>query len=273
MAKGPIKERIVVVQYEALREDVYRQVCGALGGFLRTRMTETFHEERLNIPGIALPLPTVGDIEPNWKDLKVLIDRPSRFWNESKTKCVQFFKDSLTVNLISSNEDVEFTHLDLLAFFEKIQPFLDFHRAEFHISSIGIDYQNVLAGSELRSYTADEGRSLQLDKILQERFLGQKIEGTAFVAPILHKFAYESKPRSLDGRPINLSVEISIPHSPTVGRWCVVVMLSTRAKFTMATDKHLLKECLLQLHSMVSKGYYAVFTDNITGGNIDKERM
>ena len=135
MSKAPIKERIVALRYKAVSDEVYREICDALGAFLSSTFpNDCFVAERMNRPVVTLPIQTFGDVEPDWSKVKVSVDRPSRFWNDDRTKCIQFFKDYLTVNLISGAGQSPWRHSDLFAFFEALLPFIAAHEKKFEFS-------------------------------------------------------------------------------------------------------------------------------------------
>lgn len=78
MNRAPIKERIVALRYKRVTDEVYREVCDALGAFLlRAFPDDGFVVERLNRPEVTLPCPTIGDEEPDW-GVSVSIENATR---------------------------------------------------------------------------------------------------------------------------------------------------------------------------------------------------
>lgn len=259
-----IRERIVALRYKSVSDEVYREVCDALGVFLSSVFPdEGFAAERLNRPEVTLPAPTIGAEEPDWAQVKVSVDRPSRFWNAMRTRCVQFFKDCLTINLISTDGGNVWTHGDLFAFVDSLLPFLGEHARQFEITKCSVDYQNVLEGDQLSSYIINNGQTLQLAGLLKGNVLGQSIDGATFTPPIIHKVSYAPDRESSTGKsfPARLDVEIVVPRIGKSG-WCVKVMLSAAGDFP-GLAKNVLLEYLNQMHGVVTKGFRTTFTDTI----------
>lgn len=264
MNRAPIKERIVALRYKRVTDEVYREVCDALGAFLlRAFPDDGFVVERLNRPEVTLPCPTIGDEEPDWSQVKVSVDRPSRFWSADHTKCIQFFKDCLTVNLISGGERTPWRHGDLFAFFEALLPFIVAHDRRFEISKCSVDYQNLLDQGQLKPYIVNNGETLELARLLKGNVLGQSIDGATFTPPIIHKVSYAPDRAAAKAVlfPARLDVEIVVPR---IGRdgWMVKVMLSAAGTFPGLAKEVLLKY-LNQMHEAVTKGFRTTFTDEV----------
>lgn len=270
MARAPIKERIVVIRYKPLSEETYRMICDALGVFLsKVFPDEDFKSERLNRPEITVPKPTIGDDEPDWTKVKISVDRPSRFWNASRSKCVQFFKDSLTVNLISHNESTPWNHDDLFAFFEVLLPFFSKHGKYFTITKSSIDYQNVLDHNQLSPYIVNNGQTLELARILKGNVLGQSIDGATFTPPIIHNVSYvpDHEKNDVVSFPARLDVQIVVPELRN-NLWSLHVLFSAFGNFP-GFDKEPLLSYLKQMHDVVTKGFQNTFSDEIV---FQKER-
>ena len=264
MSKAPIKERIVALRYKAVSDEVYREICDALGAFLSSTFpNDCFVAERMNRPVVTLPIPTFGDVEPDWSKVKVSVDRPSRFWNGDRTKCIQFFKDYLTVNLISGAGQSPWRHSDLFAFFEALLPFIAAHEKKFELSECSVDYQNVLEHEQLLPYTTNNGSILEIAHVLQGNVLGKKIDGTTFTPPIIHKFSYapNGDAQSAELFPARLDVEIIVPQTDRK-RWTVQVMLRAAGKFPGLGKSDIIKY-LDQMHGVVTKGFRTTFADKI----------
>ena len=265
MTKAPIKERIVALRYKNVSDEVYREVCDALGVFLSvTFPNDGFVAERMNRPEVTLPIPTFGDIEPDWTKVKVSVDRPSRFWSSDRTKCIQFFKDCLTINLISGAEKSPWSHGDLFSFFEALLPFVVAHEKRFEILKCSVDYQNLLNQDQLKPYIVNNGETLELARLLKGNVLGQSIDGATFTPPIIHKVSYapDRDTTKADLFPARLDVEIVVPR---IGRdgWAVKVMLSAAGAEFPGLDKKGLLTYLDQMHDAVTKGFRTTFTDEI----------
>lgn len=264
MTKAPIKERIVALRYKIVFDDVYREICDALGAYLAaTFPDDVFVEERINRPEVTLPIPTVGEEEPDWTKLKVSVDRPSRFWNANRTKCIQFFKDRLTVNLISGSEKTPWSHNDLFSFFMSLLPFLIQHGKKFEFSECSVDYQNVLEHEQLLPYTTNNGATLEIAHVLQGNVLGREIDGATFTPPIIHRFSYapHGDAKSVELFPARMDVEIIVPPTDRNG-WTVKVMLRAAGKFPGLGKDEVLKY-LAQMHDVVTKGFRTTFASEI----------
>lgn len=264
MSKAPIKERIVALRYKTVSDEVYREICDALGVFLSSTFpNDGFVAERMNRPKVTLPIPTFGDVEPDWTKVKVSVDRPSRFWNSDRSKCVQFFKDYLTVNLISGSSKSSWRHSDLFAFFEALLPFLAAHEKKFEFSECSVDYQNVLEQEQLLPYITNNGVTLEIVRVLQGNVLGQKIDGAMCTPPIIHKFSYapHDDAKSAELFPARLDVEIIVPQTGRNG-WTVQVMLRAAGKFPGLNKSDILKY-LDQMHGVVTKGFRTTFANEI----------
>lgn len=264
MNRAPIKERIVVIRYKTLSEEVYRKICDALGAFLsETFPCDNFKSERLNRPEITLPSPTIGDTEPDWTKVKISVDRPSRFWDSSRSKCVQFFKDSLTVNLIVHKESPQWNHSDLFSFFCALLPFFSKHSKYFIVTKSSVDYQNILDHDQLIPYIVNNGQTLELAKILKGNVLGQSIDGATFIPPIIHNVSYAPNHETKDAIlfPARLDVQIVVPELRN-SRWSVIVLFSASGCFPGFVKEPLLSY-LMQMHDVVTKGFQNTFSDNI----------
>ena len=262
--KAPIKERIVVICYDLLAVETYRSICDSLAVFLAESLPEeAFQIEQINRPEITMPAPTIGDVEPDWSRVKVSVDRSLRFWNSSHTKCIQFFKDSLTVNLISNDESISWSHHDLFVFFEKLWPFISKHQKYFKFKRISLDYHNALTHEQLVPYLINDGKTLELAHILKGNVLGQSIDGATFTPPIIHNVSYtsvlgESNPSSI---PTRLDVQILVPELHE-GKWLLRVMFSASSRLP-AFDKDHVISYLKKIHEAVVSGFKTTFSDNI----------
>lgn len=264
MNNAPVKERIVALRYKIVSNEVYREVCDALGAFLFEAFpADGFVAERMNRPEVTLPIPTFGDEEPDWTKLKVSVDRPSRFWNVDRTKCIQFFKDCLTVNLVSGSEKTPWSHKDLFSFFEALMPFLIRHGKKFEFTECSVDYQNVLGHDQLLPYTTNNGKTLEIAHVLQGNMLGKEINGATFTPPIIHRFSYapHGDAKSAELFPARLDVEIIVPSTDRNG-WTVKVMLRAAGNFPGLSKSDILKY-LDEMHGVVTKGFRTIFAAEI----------
>ena len=260
--KAPIKERIVVLRYKRLADEVYRGVCDAFVAFLREELAdESFTEEKMNLPSVTIPGPTIGDVDPDWKQLKVSVDRPSRFWNSNRTKCVQFFKNVLTVNLIEKDEVCKGSHELLFSFFERLLPFFAEYGKTFEIIKAGIDYQNVLEGEQVSDFVIRGGATLEVEKIFRNDIVGCAIDGAVTLAPFRRQTIYGPNSENASPFPATLVVSINVPDRDSSG-WQVYVLLSAAGVFP-GFDKGNVMGFLQAMHSAVYKGFGATFSDVI----------
>ncbi len=265
--KAPIKERIVAIRYKAISDEVYHEVCDALTVFLTKAFpSDGFTAEKLNIPKVTLPATTFGDEEPDWTKVKISVDRPSRFWNAGRTRCVQFFKDCLTINLISVDGQGEWSHHNLFAFFTDMLPFVLEHGKKFSITTCSVDYQNVLDYNQLEPYIINDGKTLELARVLRGNVLGQSIDGATFTLPFIHKVSY-APDRNMTGVvsfSANLNVEIVVRQ--LVGnKLRVQVMFSAAGERFPGLSKDILLTYLDQMHEAVTQGFLKTFSDEIVG--------
>ena len=213
---------------------------------------------------MTLPLPTFGDKEPDWTKARLWVDRPSRFWNDRRTKCIQFFKSFLTVNLLSVDGEKEWTHSDLFEFFEALLPFFSNSCRQLSVSRAGIDYQNVMDFRQLQPYTTAEGRTLEIARVLKADILGRQIDGTTFTPPVIHRFSYSYAPSQADSgvSPSKLMVQILLPSQKEPGAWHLDVLLSAEGEFPgFGADS--VRKFLSDMHDIVSKGFQSTFSDEI----------
>jgi len=265
--RAPIKERIVVFRYKRLADDAYRKVCDALSAFLKTELAdESFTEERMNLPSVAIPIPTVGNIDPDWAQLKVSVDRPSRFWNSDHTKCLQFFKNILTINLIENDEKCKGSHEALFSFFEKLLPFLSEHGKVFEVTNAGIDYQNLLEGEQVSDFLTRGGTTLEVAKIFRSDIVGCAMEGAMALAPLRHQTTFDLDPDNKTQFPATLAVSINVPDR-SVGGWQVHVLLSATGAFP-GFAKTKVMDFLEAMHASVYKGFHATFSDEIVARTV-----
>ena len=261
--RPPIRERIVVFRYKPLDDAVYSGVLDSLSRFLKDHCSaDGFKEETMNRPVVTLPLATIGDKEPDWSSLKVSVDRPSRFWSEDRAKCVQFFNDYLTFNLITQQARPVRSHEDLFDFFMKFLPFLEKHRKDLSITKAGIDYLNELDPDQLSPFTVNAGRTLEIARILRGPMLGQKIDGAMFTPPVIHKFSYAPNETSSGSFPAVLSVEIVLPENKGNG-WNMRVLFSASGEFPGFAQPGI-SRFLEQMHDAVRKGFLSTFTEEFT---------
>ena len=263
--KAPIKERIIVLQYKRLADEVYRKICDALSGFLAKDLAgECFVEERMNLPSVTLPGATLGSIEPDWAQLKVSIDRPSRFWNHDKTKCIQFYREYLTVNLIDDLEGkVVGRYEELYEFFVRLLPFFKSVDADLHVRRAGIDYQNILIGDQLVDFVKQDGEFLEVAEIFRNDIVNVKIAGARA------QTSYGQDPKQTTRLPALLRVTINVPHRSRVG-WQVYVLFSASADFPGFAGDYIV-EFLNDMHASVIAGFLTTFSDKIVSRAVVKQ--
>lgn len=269
--KAPIKERIIVLQYKRLADEVYRKICDALSGFLAKDLAgECFVEERMNLPSVTLPGATLGSIEPDWAQLKVSIDRPSRFWNHDKTKCIQFYREYLTVNLIDDLEGKAVgSYEELCEFFVRLLPFLKLVDADLHVRRAGIDYQNLLIGDQLVDFVKQDGEFLEVADIFRNDIVNVKIAGARAQTPFRLETSYGQDPKQKTRFPALLRVTINVPNRPKAG-WRVYVLFSASADFPgFAGD--CIEEFLNDMHASVLAGFKTTFSDKIVSRAVVKQ--
>jgi len=261
--KAPVRERIVVFRYKRLEVEVYRKICDALGPYLCQNFpNEKFTEERLNSPEVTIPLQTVGDQEPDWSQLKVSIDRPSRFWNEARTRCVQFFRDYLTLNCIVTNASNVGTYGDLEQFLKTVLPFLAERSDEFKIETASIDYENQLGATHLKNCLTNDGRTLELQRLFKCFVAGPAISGTSFVTPLNQKITWEGQSAEVPWR-YRLTETIDVPSTQEVGGWHVRVLLSAASAQFPGMDSSSVVQFFAGMHKVIRDGFAATFTQTV----------
>ena len=261
--KAPIKERIIVLRYKRLADEAYRKICDELLGFLAKGLAdESFVEERMNLPSVTLPVATLGSTEPDWSQLKVSIDRPSRFWNYDKTKCIQFYREYLTVNLIDDLEGKAVgSYEELCGFFLRLLPFFKSADADLHVQRAGIDYQNILIGDQLVDFVKQDGEFLEVADIFRNDIVNVKIAGARAQTPFRFETSYGKDPKQAVRFPALLKVTINVPNRPSSG-WQVHVLFSASADFPgFAGDG--IEEFLNDMHASVITGFTTTFSDKI----------
>lgn len=261
--KAPIKERIVVLRFVRMDDEVYRNMCDALASFLeKSFVSDPFKSERLNFPSVTVPLPTTGEEEPDWSQVKVAIDRTYRFWNKSRTRCIQFFKDYLTVNLIvESNGKGPGSHEELFDFFLLVLPFISEHAKSFKLTSAGVDYQNMLSGNQLSQYLTNEGKKLEIARLFRSDMIGRKIPGAMSLTPLLHQTVYGADPKADDPFPARLTVSVRVPDHDA-GGWRVEVTFSAIGPL-LDFSRDTVMKFLESMHRAVYHGYCVTFSDEI----------
>ena len=261
--KAPIKERIIVLRYKRLADEAYRKICSALLDFLAKGLADEFFvEEKMNLPSVALPVATLGSIEPDWAQLKISVDRPSRFWNHDKTKCIQFYREYLTVNLIDDFEGkVVGSYEELCKFFVRLLPFFKLVDADLHVQHAGIDYQNILIGDQLVDFVKQDGEFLEVADIFRTDIVNVKIKGARAQTPFRFETSYGQDPKQATRFPALLRVTINVPNRPKSG-WQVYVLFSASADFPgFAGDRSV--EFLNDMHASVIAGFMTTFSDKI----------
>lgn len=224
--KAPIKERIILLRYKRIMPDSYASLCGAFRAFVAKFQADgALSEELLYQPEVSFPAPPVGDKEPDWSQLKVSLERPSRFWDKSHRLCVQIFRECFSVNLVTKNgyEDCGFT--ELCAFYDLILPFLKEHKHAFESTQFSVDYVNQLSGAQLKDFLEKDGNTLAVGKLLNMPALGPTIPGMSFRPPIEQHLNYGFEDPK-DGSPLDrTSVNIVIPEPKDGTNWTVNIML------------------------------------------------
>ena len=269
--KAPIKERIIVLQYKRLADEVYRKICDALSGFLANDLAdESFVEERRNLPSVTLPAATLGSIEPDWAQLKISVDRPSRFWNHDKTKCIQFYREYLTVNLIDDFEGkVVGSYEELCDFFVRLLPFFKSVDDDLHVRRAGIDYQNILIGDQLVDFVKQNGEFLEVADIFRNDIVNVKIAGARAQTPFRFETSYGQDPKQMTQFPALLRVTINVPNRPKSG-WQVYVLFSASADFPGFSG-----DCIVGflngMHASVIAGFMTTFSDKIVSRAVVKQ--
>lgn len=269
--KAPINERIIVLRYKRLADEVYRKTCDVLLGFLAKDLAdESFVEERMNLPSVTLPIATLGSVEPDWAQLKVSIDRPSRFWNHNRTKCIQFYREYLTVNLIDDLEGkVLGSYKELCEFFVRLLPFFKLVDADLHVRRVGIDYQNILIGDQLVDFIKQDGEFLEVADIFRNDIVNVKISGTRALTPFRFETSYGQDPKQTARFPALLRVTINVPNRPKAG-WQVYVLFSASADFPGFEGGHIV-DFLDDMHASVTAGFMTTFSDKIVSRAVVKQ--
>ena len=269
--KAPIKERIIVLQYKRLADEAYRKICDALLGFLAKDISdELFFEEKMNLPSVTLPVATLGGVEPDWTQFKVSIDRPSRFWNHDKTKCIQFYREYLTVNLIDDFEGkVVGSYEELCEFFVRLLPFFKSVDADLHVRRAGIDYQNILIGNQLVDFVRQGGEFLDVADIFRNDIENVKIPGTRAQTPFRFETSYGQDPKQTTRFPALLRVTIDVPNRPKAG-WQVYVLFSASADFP-GFSRDCIREFFDDMHASVIAGFTTTFSDKIVSRAVMKQ--
>lgn len=259
--KAPIKERIVVLRYKRLDVEAYRRICDMLKGFLLAKLSDlSFSEERINSPEVTVPVPTVGAQEPDWSKLKVSIDRQSRFWNAQHTRCVQFFRDYLTINCIVPSPSKPGSYSELKEFFVALLPFLRENAKAFKILTAGIDYENRLDDLHLQAFLKDGGQRLELQELFNCFRVGPRIDGADFVTPINQKTSWTSLP---DTTPYayRLTESIEVPATKATDGWRVRVLLSASSAQFPGLDSDSVQDFFDCMHGVIDAGFHATFTE------------
>ena len=262
--RAPIKERIVVLRYARMDDEVYRNVCDALFPYLESSFEQDpFVKERLNTPSVTMPLPTIGEQEPDWAQVRVAIDQTYRFWNGSRTRCIQFFKDYLTVNLIEAKSVCKAagSHEELFDFFLKVLPFISQHAKAFKMTGAGLDYLNVLSEDQLFQYLTNDGKTLELAHLFRSDMIGRAIPGAMSLTPLVHQTVYGPDPLATAPFPARLTVSVRVPDRGPDG-WRVEVLLSAAGPL-QTFSPNTVREFLASMHCAVYQGYCATFSDEI----------
>lgn len=222
--KAPIKERIVVLRYKRITSALYGALCDELKQYLRDSLPDVqMAEERLYQPNVSFPAPPVGEKEPDWSQLKVSLDRPSRFWNVSHDRCIQLFRDCFTVNLITKPSSSGGNFNDLCAFFMRIAPFLKKHSKSFEELRFSLDYVNQFKGSQLNDFLEKDGDTLSVGKLINTPVLGPTIPGMSFRPPVEQHLNYGPDTESGAASRNKVFVSISIPEPKPAKNWLVNV--------------------------------------------------
>ena len=222
--KAPIKERLVVLRYKRIASAMYGALCVDLKQYLAKSLLDMqMSEERLYQPNVSFPAPPIGEKEPDWSQLKVSLDRPSRFWNAAHDRCIQLFRDCITINLITKPNSSEESFKDLCAFFLRIVPFLKDHSKAFDELRFSLDYVNQFKGAQLDDFLEKDGDTLEVGKLINMPALGPAIPGMSFRPPIEQHLNYgpdaDAVPRSQN----RVFVSISIPEPTAAKNWLVNV--------------------------------------------------
>ncbi len=265
--KAPIKERIVAIRYKAISDEVYHEVCDALVVFLTEAFpNDGFTAEKLNIPKVTLPVATLGDEEPDWSKVRVSVDRPSRFWNAGRTRCIQFFKDCFTINLISLDGQKEWSHSDLFAFTEDLLPFITMHDKKFEDAICSVDYLNALDRSQLEPYIVNDGKTLELARVLKGSILGQTIAGAMPTTPFSYRLSYAPAQNIEEAKPFPalLNIDISVPQLGA-NSWCIKVGLSAVGTYFPGFSKDAFLKYLDRMHAAVTQGFCVTFSEGVLG--------
>ena len=260
--KAPIKERIVVLRYKRLDETQYREIYDSLTTFMSSSAEVPYVAERLNFPHATLPVPTTGEHDPDWAQFKVAIEYNYRFWNQSRTRCVQLFHDYMTVNLIENDKrDVPGSHEELFAFFETILPFISKHRKSFALTSAGIDYFNHLDSAQLAPYLINNGLQLEITKLFRGDMIGCGIPHAMPVAPLSRRTVYGPDPSVRSQFPAQLVITINIPNKGPNEKH-VDVLFSASGKLSDLSRDNVMK-FLEAMHKSVYDGFCATFSKDL----------
>lgn len=260
--KAPVKERIAVLRYKRLEIESYRKMCDALMSFLAFSFDgELFSEEVRNFPEVTIPLPTIGSQEPDWSMLKVSIDRQSRFWNAQKTRCVQFFRDYLTINCIETENTDSGRYEDLKVFFERMLPFLREHEKAFLIETVGVDYENCLTKEHLEQFLDNEGHALRIRELFRSFNVGLEIGDVEFVTPISQRITWAGQQGSVPYA-YRVTETIDMPVARMQDDLRVRVLLSAASNQFPGVSSPNVFSFLDCMHNAVRAGFRATFTES-----------
>lgn len=243
---NPVKERVMVFFFKAVKEDVLEALRGSFEEFLKAHFGEVgFVNTRINRPTISRPKCTEGDVEPDWTKLKVGVNRLYRYETSDGRFMFQLSREFFSYNALDVEEGAQGAGSvgALLAFCESLNDFaVNTLVRRVKIEDAHYDTIYCVKQEELKAFLEQPRPTGGYDyynvfKLFRNLGEGSSKDAWGFVSPLEQHFQF-NKRKDNDRRVVEMDVKAG---QNSKGEWYLEVKTACYAHLVKTFEDSLRK--------------------------------